>query len=196
MRSNDKIQRQLELDIEGLGYSYRRKKDIASSNDFVIPLSVAAQAIYSIWKEQPHLAKFKRKELFGSLYERVYTKDLNAAQVIIAVLIYRFCDSNRRKAIYLEKYPHIPYSNYFLSMIIGKLLLEETEISLQQLTHKKFESVKMYFDANKEILFEKANNILIKALNELYKEDYTKLGMSRLSAAFRRGDLYEQLKAK
>jgi len=193
LRSNDKIQRTLETDMNGLGYNYRRKKDIASSNDSVIPLSVAAQAIYAIWKEQPHLAKFKRKELFGSLYERVYTKDLNAAQVVIAVLIYRFCDNQRRKVSLIEEYPHIPYSNYFVSMIIGKLLLLRTSVRINQLTHTNFETVKNYFEENKENLFNDANKILVEALNNLYKEDYNSLSMERLSSAFRRGDLYSQI---
>lgn len=188
LRSNDKIQRTLETDIEELGYNYRRKKDVASSNDSVIPLSVAAQAIYAIWKEQPHLAKFKRKELFGSLYERVYTNDLNAAQVVIAVIIYRYCDSQRRKISLIEQYPHIPYSNYFISMIIGQLLLKRIGITLNQLIHKNFEHTKVYFEQNKETLFAEANQILITALNRLYNEDYTNLNMERLSAAFRRGN--------
>lgn len=194
LRANDKIQRTLETDIKGLGYNYRRKKDIANTNDSIIPLSVAAQAIYSVWKDKPHVAKFKRKELFGSLYEDVYRPVPNAAQVIIAVLIYRFCDNQRRKISLIEEFPHIPYSNYFLSMIIGKLLLKETNIPLGQLTHINFDQIKTYFEINKDNLFNKANIILIDALNQLYNEDYTNLERPRLSAAFRRGDLFGQIK--
>jgi len=194
LRANDKIQRTLETDIKGLGYIYRRKKDIASTNESIIPISVAAQAIYSVWKEKPHVAKFKRQELFGSLYEDVYKPVPNAAQVVIAVLIYRFCDNQRKKATLIEEFPHIPYSNYFLSMIIGKLLLKETNISLEQLTHKNFEQVRIYLENNKDNLFNKANEILISALNQLYNEVYSNLGMHRLAAAFRRGDLFEQIK--
>lgn len=193
LRSNDRIQRTLETDIKELGYNYRRKKDIASSDDLVIPLSVAAQSIYSIWKEQPHFAKFKRKELFGSLYDRVYTKDLNAAQVVIAVLIYRFCDNQRRKNNLIDNFPHIPYSNYFIAMIIGALILSRLNLNIKDLTHKNFESTKVYFDSNKEILFNDANDILIKALNNLFKVDYKEIELSRLTAVFRRGDLYSVL---
>lgn len=196
LRANDNIQKTLETDIKGLGYNYRRKKDIASTNESIIPLSVAAQAIYSIWKGKPHIAKFKRKELFGSLYEEVYKPIPNAAQVIIAVIIYRFCDNQRRKVSLIEEFPHIPYSNYFLSMIIGKLLLKETNFKLNDLTHKSFESVKVYFEMNKEKLFDSANVILIKALDNLYNEDYKKLEMPRLSAAFRRGELFGQIVIK
>jgi len=190
LRSNDIIQRTLETDIKLLGYNYRRKKDIASTNESIIPLSVAAQAIYAIWKEKPHVAKFKRKELFGSLYNDVFKPEPNAAQVVIAVLIYRYCDNQRRKVALIEEFPHIPYSNYFLSMIIGRLLLTQCGITLDKLNHKNFEQVKAYFETNRETLFSQANNVLISALNGLYNEDYTNLDVLRLSAAFRRGDLF------
>lgn len=190
LRSNDSIQRTLETDIKLLGYNYRRKKDIASTNESIIPLSVAAQAIYAIWKEKPHVAKFKRKELFGSLYNNVFKPEPNAAQVVIAVLIYRYCDNQRRKVALIEEFPHIPYSNYFLSMVIGRLLLTQCSITLDKLNHKNFEQVKAYFETNRETLFSQANSILISALNGLYNEDYTNLDVLRLSAAFRRGDLF------
>jgi hypothetical protein len=194
LRANDNVQRALETDIRELGYHYRRKKDIASTSESIIPLSVAAQAIYSVWKEKPHVAKFKRKELFGSLYDDVFRPVPNAAQVVIAVLIYRFCDNQRRKLSLIEEHPHIPYSNYFLSMIIGKLLLKETNLSLGQLTHKNFDQAKTYFETNKDKLFDNANKILTEALNALYNENYRNLEMPRLSAAFRRGDLFGQIK--
>jgi AIPR protein len=190
LRSNDILQRTLETDIKLLGYNYRRKKDIASTNEAIIPLSVAAQAIYSIWKEKPHVAKFKRKELFGSLYNDVFKPEPNAAQLVIAVLIYRFCDNQRRKIALIEEFPHMPYSNYFLSMIIGKLLLRQSSMTLNKLNHKNFEEIKTYFETNKEILFFQANEILIKALSALYNDDYKNLDLLRLSAAFRRGDLF------
>lgn len=193
LRANDNIQRTLETDIKELGYNYRRKKDIASTNESIIPLSVAAQAIYSIWKRKPHVAKFKRKELFGSLYDDVYKPIPNAAQVVIAVIIYRFCDNQRRKISLIDQFHHIPYSNYFLSMIIGQLLLKKTHVALPELTHKNFGEIKTYFDENKDSLFNEANTILITALNRLYNEDYTNLEMPRLSAAFRRGDLLAQI---
>jgi AIPR protein len=193
LRSNDITQRTLETDIKILGYNYRRKKDITSTNEATIPLSVAAQAIFSIWKEKPHVAKFKRKELFGSLYNEVFKPVPNSAQVVIAVLIYRFCDNQRRKVVLIEEFPHIPYSNYFLSMIIGRLLLNQSNITLEQLTHKNFNQIKTYYDTKKDELFNQANLILCNALTSLYNEDYKNLDLLRLSAAFRRGDLFSQI---
>lgn len=194
LRSNDKIQRKLETDIADLGYVYKRKKDIASSNEFVIPMSVAAQSVYSIWKKKPHLAKFKRKELFASLYEQVFDNSINSAQVVIAVIIYRYCDNQRKKYNLIENFPHIPYSNYFISMIIGQLLINRIGIELKEISHKNFLFIKDYFESNKEVLFEEANKILINALNKLYNEEYSKLNMEKLAAAFRRGELFSNIK--
>lgn len=76
-------------------------------------------------------------------------------------------------------------------MIIGDLVLSDLSISLNNLTHQNFEEVKTYFEANKDNLFERANEKLIKALAELYPtpNDYTTIDKRRLSATFRRGDL-------
>jgi len=100
------------------------------------------------------------------LYDDVFRPTPNAAQVVIAVLIYRYCDNQRRKTALTEEHPHIPYSNYFLSMIIGQLLLKKNNITLANLTHKNFEQVKAYFDTHKDALFTEANTILITALNQ------------------------------
>jgi hypothetical protein len=75
-------------------------------------------------------------------------------------------------------------------MVIGRLLLTQCSITLDKLNHKNFEQVKAYFETNRETLFSQANSILISALNGLYNEDYTNLDVLRLSAAFRRGDLF------
>lgn len=189
LRANDSIQRALEEDIKTLGFTYKRMRDAVSSGDF-IPSSVAAEAIYSIWKEKPHVTKFSRNNLFGKYYEQIF-KDINAAQLVIAVFIFRFCDNLRRRESLIEKYAHIPYSNLFLSMIIGKLLLKQNSLSLSKLAHNNFSQIYTYFESNKDTLFEKANAILIEALNKYYIGGYENIELRRLSATFRRGDLLD-----
>ena len=191
LRANDNLQKQLELAVAELGYTYKRKKDnTVSSRDTTILSSIAAESIYSVWKKRPYLAKFKKNELFGMFYHQIFS-DINGAQLVMAVLIFRFCDSQRKKSVLLDNYPHIPYSNYFLSMIIGDILLNDLGITLENLTHLEFEKVKTYFENNKENLFERANEKLITALSKLHTapNDYTKIDKRILSAYFRRGDL-------
>ena len=76
-------------------------------------------------------------------------------------------------------------------MIIGNLLLSDLNITLNDLTHRKFDEVKIYFETNKESLFQKANEKLVTALSKLFPapNDYANIDKRRLSATFRRGDL-------
>lgn len=191
LRANDERQRKLELDIKELGYTYKRKKDAALNGD-IIPSSVVAEAVFTIWKRKPHLAKFKRTELFGKYYDDVFV-NLNSAQAIIAVLIYRYCDNQRRKFKLYVKHPHLPFSNYFIAMVIGELTLLDCNIKLNELTHANFIKVKDYFEHNKETLFERANVIVEKALEFLYPDGLVNIEPRRLSAFFRRGELLDYI---
>jgi len=191
LRANDDLQKRFETAVSELGYTYKRKKDnTVLPRDITILSSVAAESIFSVWKKKPYQAKFKKNELFGAFYHNVFD-DINAAQLVISVLIYRFCDAQRKKSALSDDYPHIPYSNYFMSMIIGNLLLNDLNLSLEKLTHREFDNVKTYFETNKDNLFERANEKLITALNNLYPapKDYKAIDKRRLSATFRRGDL-------
>lgn len=193
LRANEKHQKDLEISIEQLGYTYKRKRDSGISLGDTIPSSVAAEAVFAIWKKQPHIAKFKRNELFGKFYGDIF-HNLNAAQLIIAVLIYRYCDNQRKRESLVSNYPHFPYSNYFMSTIIGRLLLDDLKILLSEVTHRNFELTRNYFETNKEELFQRANLMIIKALGEMYPEGYEKIDPRRLSSTFRSGFLLEQLK--
>lgn len=157
-----------------------------------IPSSVAAEAVLSIWRKKPHVAKFHQNELFGKFYEDVFT-DLNAAQLVIAVLIYRYCDSQRKRESLINQYPHISYSQHFMSMLIGKQLLKKLNVSLSGLTHRNFQDAKIILDENLDTLYEQANVRLVHALDLLYNGNYKEVERRRLSSTFRRGDLLNVL---
>ncbi|MDR2383030.1 MAG: AIPR family protein [Prevotellaceae bacterium] len=191
LRANDDLQTRLEIAVADLGYTYKRKKNITiSPKDTTILPSVAAESIYSVWKKKPYQAKFKKNELFGAFYHDVFD-DINGALLIIAVLIFRYCDKQRKNAALLYDYPHIPYSNYFMAMIIGDLLLNDLKITSKQLTHLEFEKAKNYFEADKDSLFKRANEKLLAALENLYPapHNYKMIDKQRLSSTFRRGEL-------
>ena len=194
LRANDVVQKGLILSVEQLGYVYKSKRDI-SANGEIIPSSVAAEAVFAIWRKRPHQAKWMQNELFGKFYNDIFN-ELNGAQLVLAVLIYRFCDNQRRKEALILQYPHIPYSNYFLSMIMAFIVLKDLKIDgVAKLTHLNFDEAKQYFEANKEQLFERSNQVLIKALNNICPapRTYDKLELRSLSAIFRRGDLMEYI---
>ena len=81
LRSNDEIQRQLEIGMGDLGYTYRRQREEGGSGSNVITSSIVAESVLAIWRRRPHQAKFRRKEHFGKLYEDIF-RNLNAAQAV------------------------------------------------------------------------------------------------------------------
>ena len=194
LRANDSKQQSLAIAIKQLNYEYITKKGTGSSLSAskTIPSSVAAEAIFTTWKVKPQLAKYKKRELFGKFYDEVF-KNINGAQLIIAVLVYRYCDSNRKKYELIEKHKHIPYSNYFVAMISSKILLSEQNIGIVQLTHINFEQIKNYWEENRIKIYDQAINIIDKALIQLFPEGIDNLDPRRLAATFRRGDLLTKL---
>jgi len=187
LRANETIQVDLETAVKELGYTYKRKRDSNTVGD-TIPSSVAAEAVFTIWRKKPHQAKFRRSDLFGRLYAEIFN-NLNAAQLVIAVLIFRHCDSQRKKIQLIQQYPHISYSNHFLSMLMGQEILRRMDISLNGLNHRNFNSARELFENSKEEIYNEVNQRLINALNRLYTEGYKNVELRRLSSTFRRGDL-------
>ncbi|MFD1885112.1 AIPR family protein [Paenibacillus wenxiniae] len=190
LRANQKYQQQLEIAVGQLGYTYKRKRDSGLGDS--IPSSVAAEAVFAIWNKKPHIAKYKRNELFGKFYHEIFS-DLNAAQLLIAVFIYRYCDSQRKRNTLIQKIPHLPYSNYFMSTIIGDLLLKDLGITLKQLTHINFELAKNQFESTKDDLYRRANDKMIAGLREMYPEGYEDIDPRRLSSTFRSSFLLEKV---
>ncbi len=198
LKSNAPEQQLLEQGAEQLHYVYKRKRDNQTTNQAgtdIIPSSVAAESVLATWRQRPHLAKYKKYEFFSTYYEIIF-KDLNASQMIIAVLIFRFCDNYRRK---LSSDPEIQaqrkYSQYFISMLMGRQLLLQLNITLNQLTHRNFEKARKVFEQTKEELYcvcEKyLSDCLRKSLGHL-NNSLSQIDGRTIAAAFRRFDIIEE----
>ncbi len=191
LKSNDDIQILLEKSAEGLDYIYKRKRD-GSTNTNAIPSTVAAEAVLAVWRERPHLAKYKRNEFFDKYYSVIF-EDLNAAQMIIAVLIFRYCDSRRKhQCMNKDIQASRPFSQHFLAYMIGKQLLQEHSIELNSLTHTNFYKLKEDFERNKEDLYIKAENVLTELLKGYFNTEHLdSIDGRTMAAAFRRFDIVE-----
>lgn len=192
LKSNDERQILLEKSAQDLGFIYKRKRDnILNPN--AIPATVAAESVFAIWREQPHLAKYKRNEFFDRYYNDIFNT-LNAAQMIIAVLIFRYCDTCRKHTSSNKQIQaHHPYSQHFLAYIMGKLLLQKLNISLDTLTHQNFEAVYQMFISLKEQMYSQAETQLSKLLTNYFNcSDLCKIDGRTMSAAFRRFDILER----
>ena len=195
LRSNDDRQQVLALAVEQLGFAYKRHRDETSVPATTITTSVAAESILAVWRHRPHQAKFRRSEHFGTLYDNIFDPQLNAAQLITAVLIFRSVE-NRRKATSWEDGPHyLPYASHFLAMLMGKELLEACGLPLEQIDHTTFAQVHQILEDREGNLYIEARETLDKVVRDLFKGDPDEESLQRLSATFRRGDLFEKLNA-
>jgi len=189
LKANDKIQCQLEMDIQQLGYTYRRKRtDFQKSTD--ITSGSAAEAILAVWRKKPHQAKFFVREHFGKLYDQIFKSDLNGAQTIIASLIYRIPEAKRRK-LTVDDPAFLRYASAFIAMQMGKYLLKDLQCDFNELTHINFLEARELLEKNNSTYFQKAVDSIDKALEMLYGTK--EISLQQLSATFRRGDLIEKL---
>lgn len=195
LAANKKEQMSLEQSVLGLGYQYKRKRDGSSSSSAtVIPSSVAAEAVYSIWRKSPHQVKSRSKELFGKYYDKIF-RSLNGSQLILAVLIYRYCDNARKKASEgdLKANPHILYSAHHLSLVIGSDLLSKTVKKIEGVDHKTFEYLKGFWESNSSNLYKDAVEKMTKYLDGFLNKDHKKVDLRRLSAVFRSGEFLKEV---
>lgn len=193
LKSNDEIQQKLELGIKALGYDYKRKRDGAAPGPNAITIGVAAEAMFAVWRRKPHLLKFRRSDFFRNFYNDIFRSDINAAQVVLAVLIFRMVENERRRPSSANPPRYLNYASYFIAMLVGVELLKQAQIQdIAGVDHRNFASLQTLFETNKAAFYSAAQKPLKEALQALGISDATSL--QRLSASFRRGDLLEEFK--
>lgn len=192
LRSNDPKQLELEAGMQDLGYSYKRyREDSTASSGTVITSAVTAEAVMAVWRKCPHQSKFRRRELFGSLYEKVF-QGLSPAQAVLAVLVFRVVETERKRSSLLNPAPDfLPYAAHYMAMLVGQLLLEEQQLNIDEVSHRNLEQLKQRLEQDKAGLLYKAAKQLQTALTQIYGE--REVSLQQLSATFRRGDLLEFL---
>ncbi len=190
LRANDERQKRLELDIQELGFNYRFKRSDTSIRSIDITSGVAAEAVLSVWRRKPHQAKFFSREHFGKLYDAIFTDQLNGAQVVIAVLLYRIAE-NRRKRPESTDPDFVRYASCFIAMQMGQRLLTDMKVQMKDISHQNFQSAQMLIDQNGENYFNASLQDIKQALQDLYGEQ--EISLQQLSATFRRGDLISRL---
>lgn len=190
LRANDERQQRLAMDIQQLGFNYRRKRSDTSTRSTDITSGVAAEAVLSVWRKKPHQAKFFSREHFGKLYDSIFTEQLNGAQVIVAVQLYRIAE-NRRKRPESTDPDFVRYASCFIAMQMGQKLLNEMDAQIKDINHKTFQFTQQLIEKNGEVYFNTSLHDIQEALEDLYGEQ--NISLQQLSATFRRGDLISRL---
>ena len=190
LRSNDEIQRQLEASIQELGFHYRRKRMDGSPKTTDISAGTAAEALLAVWRHAPHQAKFLTREHFGKLYSQIFPPNVNGAQVVLAVLLYRIAENHRKRPTDDDPVL-VRYASCFIAMRMGQHLLHALGKPLHGLNHQSFEEAKRLVDERAEAYFRTAVTEVEMALQDLY--GHKEVSTLQLSATFRRGDLIQKL---
>ncbi len=190
LKSNDEIQKQLEIGIEDLGYTYKRQREDSASSSKVVTSSIVAESVLAIWRKKPQQAKFRRKEHFGKLYGEIFD-ELNAAQALLAVMIFRAVENERKRPTIQDLPSFLPYGSHYIAMLVGKKLLKDQSITLHELTHRNFNDVLAAFNSGAAQYHKAAIQDIESALVRCY--GVRRVSLQQLSATFRRGDLLEML---
>lgn len=191
LRSNDEIQRQLEASIQELGFVYRRKRMDGSPKSTDITAGAAAEALLAVWRCAPHQAKFLTREHFGKLYSQIFPVEVNGAQVVLAVLLYRIAENHRRRPTEADP-TVVRYASCFIAMRMGQRMLHELDKSLDALNHQTFGAAKKLVEEKGEEYFRASVADVELALRDLYGQK--EVSTLQLSATFRRGDLIQKLR--
>lgn len=190
LKANDSRQKALNESIAGLGYKYRAKREDrpVSSDEFTS--GVVAEAILAVWRRRPHQARFRTRGHFGALYDTIFEKNLNGAQAIIAALLLRHAE-NRRKRPPQDAPDFLAYGSRYIAMLMGRYLLEEMDVPLNQLDHRTFDQARELVEQKSDNYVSRAEQQIGEALSSLFsKRERT---LQRLSATFRRADLIDTL---
>lgn len=190
LHSNDEMQKQLELGMKDFGYVYKRQREEGGTGSNFVSSSVVAEAVLAIWKRCPHHARFRRKEHFGKLYLDIF-KGLNAARALLAVLIFRFVENERKRPSSSNPPAFIPYGSHYISMLVGHALLAELNVSIADISHRNYDGMVKAFEAGKGEYYDGAVEKVQGALRACYGD--REISLQQLSATFRRGDLLEML---
>ena len=190
LRSNDEIQKQLEIGIKDLGYIYKRQREEGGGGSLVITSSIVAEATLAIWKEKPQQAKFRRKEHFGKLYAIIFD-EINAAQAVLAVMIFRYVENKRKRPTAENPPDFLPYASHYLAMLLGRQLLAQQGITVDDISHRNFQELFSTFKNSREDYYQESMDQVQNALNTFYGQ--REISLQQLAATFRRGDLMEML---
>ncbi|MBN2196673.1 MAG: AIPR family protein [Polyangiaceae bacterium] len=190
LRSGDELQKKLELSMENLGFKYRRQRSEGPLSAKDVSVGTAAEAVLSVWRRRPQRAKFRQGDLFDKSYDQIFTGDLTAAQVVIAVMLFRIAE-NKRKRPPANAPALVRYASNFAAMLMGQFVLADLNVTLGGLDHRKFDEARELVELNGDVYFCRAVEILQDALRRLYGGQ--QVSLQRLAATFRRGDLFTYL---
>jgi len=195
LRANDEIQQRLELGLKDLGHTYMRKRGGTQAEGAVITPAQAAEAVLTVWRRLPHLARSNPAQLFGRLYRQAFTEALRPVEVIVAVEVLRVVQGIEHAVLaaaeprrpFDEIFRFLPYATHVVAMFVAEELLENVPPEHLQREHR---GLLAELRASAEVRYWRGV-LKVRLLLALAGLDDQRASLQRLAGAFRRGDLLE-----
>ena len=191
LKANEPKQKALGQSISLLGYTYRAKREDRTLLPSEFTSAVVAEAVLAIWRHRPHQARFRQRQHFATLYNTIFTEDLNGAQAIIAALLYRQAENHRKRAP-KDAPTFLAYGSRFVAMLIGHYLLQDMKVDLAGLDHRNFNHAQRLIEQRFLDYLSRAEKAISKVLDQLFNNGQEPT-LQQLSATFRRADLVEMV---
>lgn len=185
LRSGDSIQRGLENAVQSYGYSYHRfRADKIVRGARKLPAPLAAEAVLAVWRRMPfEAAAHKQQHFSDKYYQKIFSVDLTAGQLILATKILR--SANSRAAQKSEICPICLHGSHVLATVMGALLLMDISCKIEDLQREGFEKADQYFEHKEHSIFDRALTQLESAIRS-YSDDDAPYGDSDLPKLFRK----------
>lgn len=98
LRSNDDVQKQLELSFREFGLYYERKTNQFADQprEKLVDALLAGQAYVAYYLHLPEIAGKDRGKIFGELYEQVFNPEISAQQLLVPLQLFRPIEDAKR----------------------------------------------------------------------------------------------------
>ncbi|MGE6741860.1 AIPR family protein [Allorhizobium pseudoryzae] len=131
LKANDAIQKMISAVFSENGILYERKKnqfDQSDGRERIDSLKLG-QAILAYRLHEPHLAKTQSDEIFGNMYDRIFSQQLDGEYLVQLAKLYLFVNSNRENQLvalrshddFGSKEEFIAYTQWYIMYCISLL---------------------------------------------------------------------------
>lgn len=164
IRSNDYVQKKLEVELLSKGFYYERKRGQHRDKKGGVRIDAekAGQALMSFYNKLPAEAKDKKRLIFAEKYEDVFCDSITSEEIVLSYTCYQFVEKMkkkwRREAISTGEFDQKSYlmhaSYYILSLM--RVLAEGDGVDIRSSDHVR----------TIEACYEKAARIVEKAVEK------------------------------
>lgn len=177
IRSNDFVQKKLESELLALGYFYERKKAQYATElkNKRIDAEKAGQSLLAFNNQMPAEAKNKKSIIFAEKYDTVFSDEVTADTVLLAVSLFNEVEKRKlkRKKEILENPQTYNYESYILHATYYILYALSTIAAAKGIAKSLNQYSKII--ANYDVAVEAIGAAVGEEQDNLrgYKEDYT-----------------------